>query len=244
MKFNGSVGLDVIVEGYESDRLQLQTVKDLPNYLVNTNPHCKQVRMLLQDQNTEIPIKTVKKWEMDLNSPVEEYWLQICMKAELIHNTKLKTFHILFLNRSFMLNNVISKFADVSSKCSFCNEVDESFLHVFWECPKVQRVWIKIIEFCNEFICTKNDKMTKITCMLSYLENSLLVVIVILFKWFVHLCRIFKKPLNLAAFMEKLKNFRDRDNKRAKYVNKEERYLKFWEMLTEDEVFVIDKESK
>ena len=40
-----------------------------------------------------------------------------------------------------------------SEQCSFCENTSESFLHLFWECPKTKVFWNEVIKWLGNFSC-------------------------------------------------------------------------------------------
>ena len=41
------------------------------------------------------------------------------------------------------------KFVD-SPYCDFCKDDEETFLHMFWECPKVQDLWLEVQDYLHK----------------------------------------------------------------------------------------------
>ena len=207
---------------------QVIAVQDLATCIVKSTPSCKKLYTVIKEKDFTTPLKKIQKWERDLDASLQDDWSGICRKTTLIFNTKLRSFHILFLNRSYQYNYVMSKYKDISSKCSFCDEEDETICHLFWECSVVQPVWAKIIEFCNEYICTRDDVMNKVTCMLSIFSDSLLVLIVTLFKKHIHMCRHFGHKVHIKSFLLHLKATRNRDELRAGFTKNLRSSGKYW----------------
>ena len=97
----------------------------------------KEIYRYLRDAK-EIRLSAVGAWSKDLEEDIKPQWFQACTKANIIPDIFLKSFHIRFLNRGFLLNNVLSKFANVSPNCTLCGAEPETFIHLFWRCSIIQ----------------------------------------------------------------------------------------------------------
>ena len=243
----GFCGCAIVMENYTSDRLAIAELKDIPGMVVKNIMSCKQLYMEFRKSRREIPTKVLQKWNTDLRlvTPMEQLWPDICRKSILIEDKKIKTFHILFLNRAYHLNVVRSKYENVSSNCSFCDSADETFIHLFWECPKVQIVWQEVIEFCKELICSKEDVMNQFTCIFSFFSNSLLVFVITLFKYFIFISKCWQSELNYFGFLRYLRHHRDRERYKAIFSKQMRAYERRWGVLVLDDVLEnSDEESE
>ena len=63
-------------------------------------------------------------------------------------NSTVRKFHCKILNDVLYLNQQLFLFGLVTSKlCSFCNQVDETVIHVFAECSATKKVWKTLIHY-------------------------------------------------------------------------------------------------
>ena len=154
-------------------------------------------------------------------------------------NPKLRSFHIQFLHRAYHLNAVRAYYTDCSAMCTFCKTSAETHAHFYWDCVFTQSCWQQLIEFCEECICTDDEVMSKDKCLLSNFSSKLLVLVTVLFKKYLFLCRFEKVTPSFVSFLMLLKKVRDNDFKRCKYCKKLEQYYKFWNVLNCDEVFRV-----
>ena len=136
------------------------------------------------------PSNVWSKWETDLELKVDEFWDNLCCASGLIYETNLQAFHIQFLHRAYCLNPIVAKYTNISPNCAFCDNAKETYIHLFWECPHVSTLWDKVIQFCNDYICTRGDIMCKDTCLLSNFRSSLLVTIVSKVKHYIFVSRL------------------------------------------------------
>ena len=77
---------------------------------------------------------------------MEEAWLNSYHNYSLVQIfAKVQDFRILFLNKAYWLNDKVASYnKKPSDKCSLCGKEVETFVHLFWECPKVIVIWKKL----------------------------------------------------------------------------------------------------
>ena len=222
---------------YEEQRAEIEEVKDIGSRVVSAPISCKALYTMFNEKKAVLPTDIIAKWERDLGLPLQDIWLEVCRKVDLLNNVKIKNFHILFLNRGYHYNAIVNKYSTTSEKCTFCGSEEETIIHLFWNCSCVNPVWKELIEFCKDYICTKEDVMNQMTCLMSMFSNSLLVLVVTMFKWFIHLSRLYFKDISFKLFLIRLKSFRDRERLSARYARREHSFERFWNVLVYDEVF-------
>ena len=83
--------------------------------------------------------------------------------------------------------------------CSFCKNVPETWLHLFWECNKVQFLWAYVIQFCKKYV-DKEITYSRNECLLLGFGTLILNLIMTLCKYHIHNCQLFdKKPTGLGV---------------------------------------------
>ena len=89
-----------------------------------------------------------------------EQFKSLSSKCTLITNINIRSFYVKFNYKCLTLNSVLSKYSAVSPLCTFCSQSQETYLHLFWECAEVAKLWdfvkSKLPTFYQEFI----DKFT------------------------------------------------------------------------------------
>ena len=137
----------------------------------------------------------VDKWNKD-RCNVD--WSKLTAKVTKLDNGNLKNFFIMFNARSLMLNNRVSHFLPISDRCTLCKLEAETFVHLFWECIKIQHIWRYVHSLVSPGHCTKD---------LSLLPTQVLEKVVFLFtfcKQFIYLCRFNNSAPVLRHFKNKL----------------------------------------
>ena len=113
----------------------------------------KQFYLWLIDRKAKSKDSAITKWTVDLDiSGISEQWMYICKRLNFIRNPSLQDFARSLLNRAYYTNVQRAEFSPVSPKCSFCNEQDETFIHLFWDCPRVQLLWNRVKSLCMEYL--------------------------------------------------------------------------------------------
>ena len=113
-------------------------------------------------------------------------------------NGKLRDFFIRFNTHSILLNNAISKFLNVSDRCSLCKSFKETYIHLFWECPKSQRVWKYVHSLVPHLFHSREKSLFPTHTP----EN--VVFLFTLCKNHIYLCKIFHQDIVIRHFKNKL----------------------------------------
>ena len=103
-------------------------VNGISAHLVKNSDRPKCLDKWSNELNTEVDIKEVFGHIFKTTYDSCLRWFQYRLLYRL-----LPTGHFLFLRK--MVN---------SPRCSFCNEADETLLHMFWDCPKTCKFWLHL----------------------------------------------------------------------------------------------------
>ena len=124
-------------------------------------------------------------WEQDLN------WKEIyLLPQKLSLDCYVRSFHYKVLNNVLYLNKKLFIFEKSSFPlCSFCKNVDETILHLFYECDITKALWKSLIYFFDKslnlpFLSTQAAFLgfTNTSCYDILLKNRILL----LFKMYVY----------------------------------------------------------
>lgn len=64
-------------------------------------------------------------------------------------NNKIKELHWKILHKIYPTNLSISKFKEINPNCTFCNEVEESLIHLFFECKYSKDMWTQLAVYLH-----------------------------------------------------------------------------------------------
>ena len=161
----------------------------------------------------------ISKWNED---GLTTDWFSLARQSSKIINGKLKNFFVLFNARAYQLNNVLCHFADTSNVCSLCKHVKETYVHLFWECPKVNCVWNYVHSLVPDKFRSKDY---------SFFPNKLLETVVFLFtlaKYYIYLCRLFSKKPNAVHIKHKIRFHVNALKFVYNHIGKPDRFEKVW----------------
>ena len=80
------------------------------------------------------------KWDRELGAVGGQVWSQACKHVHAIHDTKLRTFHLLFINQGYALNDRVFHFLNVGPQCRLCGQERETYVHLLWNYVFVQLI--------------------------------------------------------------------------------------------------------
>ena len=193
--------------------------------------------------NTEVFAKPFTNWSEDTGYNKKEIideWESICLLYKLPRNPLVQDFHLLFINRAFHLNNIIAKYRDISSNCTFCRLVPETYVHLFYDCTLVKPIWLQLQDFfkCN---LGASELFTKKNCLLSTFNTSIVSLMSILVKRRIFLDKINNVIVKFFRVLDDTKRVKRCHYLKVKnYKNQLKHYHQFWSVLENNSLFDDD----
>ena len=125
-------------------------------------------------------------------------------------DTNLRIFQYKLLNVLY-LNNILFRFKKVDSPfCSYCNEEEETPLHLFHSCLKIKQLWKKLRKYFSKFINILHS--TQQSSVLGIFDNNqhseLINHLLLIFKFYIYSARN-TKQLNFDNLMITIKNIKE-----------------------------------
>jgi len=152
-------------------------------------------------------VKHEKKWEEKLGNIQGPLFWDRCYKLtkSVSFDNKLKWLQQQIVRGSLKTNHIISKFTDISQRCTFCDIDNERILHLFWDCQQVSNFITEVsLELANR--STLNLYRKKIIFGdLSQDAFSVSNIIILHMKRFIWIKRCKKNPLNVTNFFHWLR---------------------------------------
>ena len=205
--------------------------------VVNQKWTAKAIYQYFRDRKFHPPT-AIGSWSKELTNPLSEAdWCNLCKKVSVVKDTRLRSFHLTFINRGYYLNSTLAKFTDVAPDCPFCGHSPDSYLHLYWYCRYTADLIDSLRVFCEHFLDVEGSTITRDTFIFSTFNSPLLVTISMLCKKFVLGCLIRKSRPNFTAFINSLKKYIKCDLLRAKYAHRLDQFYQFWDILAFDNVF-------
>jgi hypothetical protein len=104
---------------------------------------CKQLYNVFLS-GMKVKFKCIDKWNylLDINLSDKEWFNISHYNWKCTQEVKLRWFQFRLLNRILCTNTLLVKInRSDNPNCTFCNEVEESFIHLFWDCKFTRNYW-------------------------------------------------------------------------------------------------------
>lgn len=166
---------------------------------------CYAYKILNREQRPE---KRYEYWKDNISIPLTSDW-------EKVHNanfmctidTRLRSFYFKIFHNTIALNVFLHRIKRKDSpNCSFCEEEEESIIHLFCDCDKVFPIWGHLFNVIKKNITSFNP--TNFEKLFGVSSDKFVTYLMLITKYYIYLCR-FKNTLptiNLfKKFVEKQK---------------------------------------
>ena len=135
-------------------------------------------------------------------------WNKIYLSPRLATiDTTLRSFQNKILNNVLFLNKKLYKFGITNTAlCSFCNTLEETPIHIFFDCVYVKCLWERLrMKFQNDFILPSLTPQTAILGLYNEANDNynLLSHISLIFKYYFYMSRE-KRTLNIDILITNL----------------------------------------
>ena len=158
-------------------------------------------------------------------------WNKIYLSPRLATiDTTLRSFQYKILNNVLFLNKKLYTFGITNTAlCSFCNTVEETPIHIFFDCIHVKCLWKRLrMKFQNDFILPPLTPQTVIRGLYNEANDNynLLSPILLMFICYIYISRE-KRILNIDIILANLIKVKNREKQISIVViNKREAYKK------------------
>ena len=166
-------------------------------------------------------------------------WKTIYMLPRIVtKDSRLQVFQYKLLNNVLYLNKMLFKFGKIDSLlCPFCKMIEETPLHLFYDCLKTKLLWDQLKDFIsNETLSFPS--LTPKSAILGHINLSddylLINHIIVIYKFYIYNSRI-RCYLNfeqLKAIIDKTKKIKEEISKRK--LKKRLEYFIKWHPFTDD----------
>ena len=170
------------------------------------------LQKLIMQENQAKPVKVWQKWSLQLdNNLVAQTWPSICNLRLQFTTVRLKVFHWKFINRAIYTNAKLHKFGKRgSSLCTFCQQEQETFSHIFWDCSLVKNLWEKVIQWCHIYVDT-DATYNQSNCLLFGFDNKTLNNVFIIVKYYIYIQQHFNSKVTVIGMFNSIKSYKYRD---------------------------------
>ena len=167
--------------------------KELYNLIINTKPQKPTAQTYFENEFNETNFE----------------WKKIyLLPRKVTTDTKLRNFQYKILNNILFLNKLLFRFKVVdTSVCSFCKLVDETALHLYYQCVVIKDLWNKLKNLVGQSLEIPNIKPQSAIFGFHDIENTDIIIInhlLLIFKWYVYKSRD-KGKTDLKALLNSFK---------------------------------------
>ena len=128
-------------------------------------------------------------------------------------DANLRMLQYKLLNNVLYLSNTLFRFKKVDSRlCSYCNEEEETLLHLFHSCFKAKKLWNKLRQYFSQFInISHSTSQSSILGIFDNIQHSGLINhLLLVFKFYIYSARNTKQLNfdNLKITINKIKELK------------------------------------
>ena len=158
-------------------------------------------------------------------------WNKIYLSPRLATiDTTLRSFQYKILNNVLFLNKKLYPFGIINTAlCSFCNTLEETPIHIFFDCVHVKCIWERLrMKFRNDFILPSLTQTAILGLYNEANDNYNLGHILLILKYYIYISRK-KRTLNIDILIANLRKVKKRETQLSiGIINKREAYKKKW----------------
>ena len=188
---------------------------------------------VLMDNSKDLLANLTEKWNRELYCQLDEkLWSKIfttCFKV--IYDNDIIWFQFRIIHRILATQELLYKMSiKAEQKCLLCNEVPETLIHLFCQCPNVKSLWKDLTNWVYQSTNTKLDLATT-EILLGYLKSDYYIPINVLIlgtKRYIYSASRNNYNIEFSSLKAKLKLLYSEQYSIAKLNLKEEYYKQCW----------------
>ena len=190
--------------------------------------------------DTNLMKKKWEKWKATLGKeiPFNQFLVTFKEIKHLTNITKYRSFQYRLQQRAIVTNIQLKKWKIIgTAACSLCNEQDETYIHLFIECPCVKELWIKLEQFMlqygDESIDFQIDKVLWsriIATPIGHIKNFMSLVA----KHYIYKQCCFNKPIKFEELKSTIIGLKKIERYYAMRSNKLNKHCKKWNISIDE----------
>ena len=143
-------------------------------------------------------------------------------------DTKLRSFYFKIFHNAIALNNFLFKIKRKDSpNCAFCDEQEETMVHLFCDCDKVIHIWQDLLTLINQK-CNLNINISNFEKLFGICNDKFLTLLFLLLKYHIYCCKFSGNLPNFASFKSLVSKQKETEFYLAKKRNKLPVHFKKW----------------
>ena len=177
-------------------------------------------------------------WQTELKNDWDEAeWSEIRMHGYyLSRSTKLRSFQFKLLSKKLVTNVTRCKWdTEISPKCEFCKESDETLIHLLWECDITKLFWKKLQQWLK-YTCKIDVNITVITMITNKFDGKhkeFIDTVILITKQYVYACKCLQEKPNVVTVAERIFRMYIAEKAIALQSNKMIKFEKKWKEYSE-----------
>ena len=201
--------------------------------LLSNNLKCTSIAYKHLIQGVNVNDKNRIKWEHELQAiMVEERWSKLYeYTRQVTLSTKLRIFQYRIINRYLVTNKLVAIWDSmVKKECTFCEQEEESIIHLIYSCKYVQKLWKTLQRWLKHF-CALDIELdnVKVTFNIYRGVNEMLInTLILITKYYIYVQRCYKKKLNFQELTKTLEKYKNIELNAARLLNKTKKIKDKW----------------
>ena len=175
------------------------------------------------------------RWEQLLNQEIrDQVWEKMYKTViSLTLSTKLRFFQYRIMNMYLTTNVTVAKWdRNIKPNCTFCQEHEETTMHLFVTCDQVQKLWKSLFRWLDYF-CYVNLDIEPVSIIFNCYKVSfsdMINTIVLITKYYVYAQRTLGNKLNFKELIAQISQYKRIEEISARSSGKSEKHDKKWHM--------------
>ena len=179
------------------------------------------------------------KWNQELHADWDIFYFgQLHRDMRKFTNyTKMRDFQYRLLQRSLVTNILLEKWGIKSSaKCNFCDEEDETVLHLLLNCKKIKGIWENFVKhYQNAYsISISIDAISVVTSYVTAKKGHIVNVLSLFLKQYIYRCRCLNQTVVFDNFLRYVNKVQNMEKYIAIKNNNETVYYNKWQRVSEN----------
>ena len=195
--------------------------------LINTKKVPQSTYKLLL--GSQIPTKRYEFWNETVPVPSTIDWEKVHKSNYFCTiDTKLRSFYFKLFHKAIALNDFLFKIKrKISPNCSFCDKEEETIIHLFCKCEKVNPIWQDLISKISKEN-SLNLNINDFDKMFGIRNDKFVTYLFLLMKYHIYVCKFTNTLPNFLSFKSYVKNQKEIEYHIAKKKNKLSTHFKKW----------------
>ena len=210
-----------------------------PKFLSNYKHiiHLKKISSFVYNQLIHVPKNIIKakcKWEEKLSMQVDldnfiHYFTSI---YSITWYTKLRSFQYRLLHYAIITNVDLFKWKIIElPKCTFCNEEDESIIHLLYNCTITSKFWNDLKQFLHNLNPTIQFELQVSKIIFSNYAQDIVNQITLIAKQYIYRSRCFKTKPNICEMLRIIKETQNIEKNIASSNDQLDKFNRKWSLI-------------